>query len=64
MAGTLIASDKIKAKALSTYTFDVDATGMDEDKLEVVAFIYLKSIAGNNVMNVQRVKLGKFQNFD
>jgi len=64
MSGTLMTADKTKAKALSTYTFDLDATGMNEDKLEVVAFIYLKSIAGNNVMNVQRVKLGKFQNFD
>jgi len=64
MTGTPLIADDMKAKALKEFSFDVDVTGMDVEKLHVVAFIALKGIGGHNIENVQRVALGKSQKFD
>ncbi len=64
MTGTLITADNMKAGALSEYIFPVDLRGLDISKVDVVAFVYFKSIGAPYMENVQRVKLGENRAFD
>lgn len=64
MNGTLIAADKMKARSLSEYSFDLDMAGLDPAGHEITAFVYFKSVSAPYVENVQRVALGSNKNFD
>jgi len=64
MNGTLIDVANTKAGSLSDYSFDVDLAGVDASNIDVMAFVYFKSVSAPYVENVQRVKLGENKSFD
>ncbi len=64
LTGKLVDEAKTKAGSLSEYTFDVDLSGVDISKMDVIAFLYFKSLSAPYVENVQRVKLGENKAFD
>ena len=64
MNGTLIPSDKMKARTISEYEMDLDMAGLDPAGHEITAFVYFKSVSAPYVQNVQRVALGSSKSFD
>ncbi|MFM9946126.1 MAG: Omp28-related outer membrane protein [Bacteroidia bacterium] len=64
ISGTLIDAANMKAGSLSEYNYDVDMSGADISKMDVVAFVYFKSVSAPYVENVQRIKLGENKAFD
>lgn len=64
MNGILMDAANIKAGSLSAYSFDVNLAGLDISKVDVVAFVYFKSVSSPLIENVQRVKLGENKAFD
>ena len=64
MNGILMDAANMKAGSLSEYSFDVNLAGADISKMDVVAFVYYKSLTAPFIENVQRVKLGENKAFD
>ncbi len=64
MNGILMDAANMKAGALSEYSFDANLAGIDVANVEVVAFVYFKSLTAPFIENVQKVAIGQNKAFD
>jgi len=64
--GDPIDASKLVADGLEKKNFTVDITGMNKDKVEIIAFVNKtgNSSTTHEVLNVQKAKLGKLKNWD